>query len=826
MRHLNHHRKKEKSTPAYTFLSIVLLLFCHLGLSAQIVLLGDNAPYPNVNDGDFNLIQSGSWRLGLQSPFWTPSMEPQKEGHSMGLFAGRYFSSFDYAYIDSKPLNTTPGYQDLKVGDELNWSLGADLEYISKGSLSLLLFFGEQERILAEKVKLIGSDKTVEHFSGTYTITQKDVMAGPPRVRVVFYSSEDVKVFLDYVNLSVKAPEKEGPSLSGKIVADGIRLDWTDKKAHSDSKFSVYRSRGKSEAYNKLTTTADLSFTDTDLINGMSYSYVVTRLDTSESAGSNKVLLKKIDSDAPAPPTALKIKALDTEIKLEWNKSIDVDVAYYSVYRGDSEGNQLRQIAHDLTSTQYVDFTPKKEDYNSYVVFAHDHSGNKSKASQLLRAKVKAVSGTSFSDLILPIPIHKDLRSDLWGAEGVLPRDPDNGIEDPEWSYWGGRPVKDQDNKYHMLVTRWPANATKGHWEWPNSTVAHVISETPTGPYKVKEDTAYGFHNGLGHNPDIILLNDGTYMLYSLIDWEATLFTSKTMNGPWKRLGTMTVDWKSSNEDEKLSYRYYRNLSGVQLKDGRFLFVTKAGEMMRSVTDDPLGPYTVLTDQIRYNPIIPEKYRNSNYEDPVLWKDEVQYHMIINAFWDYRAIYLRSPDGIHWKFNPGTAYTPDNTSYEDGTRTHWYKLERPHILQDEYGRAPHLSLAVIDVPKADDLARDKHSSKNIIVPLTVHKRIQLLNKQKIGPSTKKIRVLIHSEADFDAQNDIDLTSLRFGASEEVDFGKGSKVIKTKKKGKDLIVEFDGSGNGITDMNFAGKLLGKTKEGKLIIAFSKLAANKG
>ena len=101
------------------------------------------------------------------------------------------------------------------------------------------------------------------------------------------------------------------------------------------------------------------------------------------------------------------------------------------------------------------------------------------------------------------------------------------------------------------------------------------------------------------------------------------------MQGPWQRLGEINVDWQSSNENEALSYRYYRNLSGVQLADGRFLFVTKAGEMMISTDKNPLGPYKVITESIRGNKIIPEKYRNSNYEDPVLWKDEVQYHMII-----------------------------------------------------------------------------------------------------------------------------------------------------------------------------------------------------
>jgi hypothetical protein len=372
-----------------------------------------------------------------------------------------------------------------------------------------------------------------------------------------------------------------------------------------------------------------------------------------------------------------------------------------------------------------------------------------------------------------------------------------------------------------MLVTRWPANATKGHWEWPNSTVAHVVANTPTGPYKVKDESAYDFKNGLGHNPDIILLNDATYLLYSLIDWEPTLFISETMNGPWKRIGVMEVNTKGADEKTERFYRFKRNLSGIHLNDGRFLFVTKAGAMMISDSKDPLGPYKVLTSALQHNPIVPEKYRNSNYEDPVIWKDEVQFHMIINAFWDYRAIYLRSSDGIHWKFNPGTAYTPNNTSYEDGTRTQWYKLERPHVIQDKYGRATHLSLAVIDVPKADDLAKDNHSSKNIVIPLTIQKRLKLLNKERINFSTEKIKILMLSEDGFDAQKDIDIESLRFGASEEVNFGRGSRVNKTRKKGKDLIVEFDGFGNGITDSNFAGKLLGKTRDGKLIIGFTKL-----
>ncbi|APZ45573.1 hypothetical protein BW723_04355 [Polaribacter reichenbachii] len=788
-------------------------------VNSQIVLLRENAPYDNVNDGDFNAVR-GYWRQAKQSPFWKTKVIFGKE--KMGLHNGSLFSMNKKGIADSKLLNTNSNYKKHKEGEIINWEFGADLEYISNGTISLSLVFGDIEKILANKVQLVGSDKKIEHFKGTYVITKQDAKAGLPFVRATFYSEKDVKVYLHYVNISVKNNETQGPNLLVDVVDNGILLKWNKFKK---ALYNVYRSTANKTDYKKIGTTNYNAFIDSTFITGVNYNYVVTRIQNDkESSGSNIVSAVKKDKIKPKPPTQLKAEIYDTELKIFWKKSIDKDVSHYAVYRGDATGNNLREIAHNLKRNYYLDFTPLKNTNNSYVVYAYDFSGNKSKVSDKLIAKVKTVQGTSFSDLILPMPIHQNLSSNVWGGKTVIPRDINNGIEAKDWSYWGGRPVKDTDNKYHMNITRWPANATKGHWEWPNSTVAHVVANKPTGSYKVKDSLVYSYANGLGHNPDIILLNDGTYLMYSLINWEANLFKSASMNGPWQRLGVMEVDLSKSLEKPSLNYRYFRNLSGVQLDDDRFLFVTKGGGMMISKDKNPLGPYTPLTTGVRGNKIIPIKYRNSNYEDPVLWKDEVQYHMIINAFLDYRAIYLRSIDGINWKFNLGTAYTPDITSYADKTRTHWYKLERPHVLQDNYGRATHLSLAVIDVPKADDLANDNHNSKNIIIPLVVQKRISILNKTKVNQETKNITIIIHSEKGFNAQTDINVNSLRFGATEEVDFGRGCKVLSTKKKGKGLLVEFSGIGNGITENNFVCKLLGSTKKGNLIIAYSKLKTN--
>lgn len=186
-----------------------------------------------------------------------------------------------------------------------------------------------------------------------------------------------------------------------------------------------------------------------------------------------------------------------------------------------------------------------------------------------------------------------------------------------------------------------------------------------------------------------------------------------------------------------------------------------------------------------------------------------------------RAIYLRSPDGIHWKCDPGLSYDQTVTRYADGTTTTWYKLERPHVIQDDYGRATHLSLAVMDVAKREDLGGDNHSSKNIILPLVVHKRLTLLNSSAITSETESIRVLIRTEEDFDAASDLKLESLRFGASEEVNYGRGCGLRGVENHDKGVILEFNASGHGFTQESFAGKLLGETKKGELVIGFTKL-----
>lgn len=407
------------------------------------------------------------------------------------------------------------------------------------------------------------------------------------------------------------------------------------------------------------------------------------------------------------------------------------------------------------------------------------------------------VYGGRFMDRFLPIPVVGELTDDTWGADNVVPRYTDNGIEDSEWSYWGGNVLKGEDGKYHLFVCRWREDSPKGHGEWPNSIVVTAKSDNPVGPYQVEATI------GKGHNPEAFRLEDGRIVVYVIDGY----YIADRMEGHWSY-----HKFEFDNRDRPI-IEGLSNLSFTRREDGSYIMVCRGGGIWFS--KDGVSPYHQVTDQRVYPDV------EGRFEDPVIWKTNIQYHMIVNDWYGRIAYYLRSKDGIHWKVDPGEAYIPGITNYEDGTTEDWFKYERIKVLQDQYGRAVQANFAVIDTLKSEDKPNDRHSSKNISIPLTVGKHMTIMNEEKIGPGTPEIRLKVQAEEGFDPHTDMDLGSLHFGASEEVNVGRGSKLVRTEKAGDDLILVFDGAGNGLSEDNFVAKLLGKTSQGQLLFAYARL-----
>lgn len=407
------------------------------------------------------------------------------------------------------------------------------------------------------------------------------------------------------------------------------------------------------------------------------------------------------------------------------------------------------------------------------------------------------VQGARFMDRFLPMPDGLQAKG-IWGADSVLNRYVDNGIELPDVSFWGGNILQDADGKYHLFVCGWPESSPKGHMFWPNSTVFHAVGDRLTGPFKVQNSI------GKGHNPEAFRLKDGRVVVYVIDGY----YIADSPDSPVWMYGKFDFDARDRKIIEGLS-----NLTFARRQDDSYLMVCRGGGVW--ISRDGLSPYMQLTDKRVYPDV------EGRFEDPVVWRDDLQYHLIVNDWLGRIAFYQRSKDGVHWVTEQGEAYVPGVSVHKDGTVENWFKYERPKVFQDQHGRAVQMNFAVIDTIKWDDLPNDKHSSKNIGIPLNKGMLLSVLNEEEITPSTRTIEVKIAAEEGFNPQTDVDVKSLRFGSFTEVNFGRGCRPLKTRVSGKDLIVVFRAKGSGITSDEFAPKMIGKDKDGNLLYGYARL-----
>lgn len=407
------------------------------------------------------------------------------------------------------------------------------------------------------------------------------------------------------------------------------------------------------------------------------------------------------------------------------------------------------------------------------------------------------VEGARFMDRFLPMPSGTTAQG-IWGTDSVLNRYVDNGIEEADISFWGGNILQSNDGKYHLYVCGWPENSPRGHMFWGNSTVFHATCNNSIGPFKIENSI------GKGHNPEAFRLKDGRIVVYVI---DGYYIADKEDSKRWT-FGKFQFENRDRPIIEGLS-----NLTFARRQDDSYLMVCRGGGVW--ISKDGLSPYQQITDKRVYPAV------EGEFEDPVVWRDSLQYHLIVNDWLGRIAFYQRSLDGIHWITEPGEAYVPGISKHADGEVEPWFKYERLKIFQDEYGRAIQANFAVIDTIKWEDLPNDRHSSKNISIPLNKGLLLEVLNKEVITTSTKRIDVRIKGENDFNPQTDLDLASLRFGSYTEVNFGRGAKVIRSRVEGNDLIVTFQGKKSGITADEFAPKLIGKDKQGKMVFGYAHL-----
>jgi hypothetical protein len=370
----------------------------------------------------------------------------------------------------------------------------------------------------------------------------------------------------------------------------------------------------------------------------------------------------------------------------------------------------------------------------------------------------------TFIDYFLPIPVTCPLVTNAWGCtasgstpanctagSGVLPRDTCNGIESPKNPpsnyYWDGSIVK-ANGAYHMFSTRWPGSSGFNPG-WLSSDPIHAVGGTnPLGPYVDKgyaySNSAFGSDQHHGHNLQVVTLLDGTYAMVvsEVVAW--TIFTSSSVDGPWKPCsGSPGPGLSVPSSGFGGNNSYASNVSIVVRPDGNFESIQRHGLIALSTTG-VCGPYKAQQPTNTYassdavpaassasifpnrkkhlDPLGPSTVEGtySVAEDPVIWYSSGLYHVLYDYPGDRVGYHLTSVDGIHNWTDRGFAYDPRNAqkifSYSNGTVNHWFKMERPSVLLQN-GLITHVTFAVADVNKDNQIpAGSNHGSKVIVIP--------------------------------------------------------------------------------------------------------------
>ena len=428
-------------------------------------------------------------------------------------------------------------------------------------------------------------------------------------------------------------------------------------------------------------------------------------------------------------------------------------------------------------------------------------------------------TGGQFMDLLLPMEGSVAATASDWGTtagtsdgnswDGTLGRWKDNGIEDATRSYWGGNIIKGSDGKYHIYVSGWPESTAKGHMAWSSaSRVYHVKSDNVWGPYEYVSDI------GAGHNSEIYKTGN-TYVIYHIEP--LGIYTSTTLGDSWTS-GEFLYDKRDriliagENTETSLS-----NCSFTKREDGSFVMIDRGGGIWVS-QDGLTDPWHQLTDASVY--LTGGITNRGTLEDPVIWRDHLQYHMIVNDWKARYAYYYRSLDGLHWTKEDGKAYTGEApfAKHENGDVERWYKYERPRIYQDDMGRAIRMNFAVIDCVKKVDVGSDTHSSKNINMPLT---KQLLLEVQSISSTTAT--VLVKAGDGFNPKTDLNFSSLKFGSHDKVNYGNGFSYTSYTESGDDVIITFTGVDGSINAGEWAPKMLGEKTDGSIAFGYAKMPA---
>ncbi len=187
-----------------------------------------------------------------------------------------------------------------------------------------------------------------------------------------------------------------------KVAGGAVAVTWTSVTAPDLAGYKVYRAKAPEGTYAAVATLGKVtSWTDTGLIDGVSYNYAVTAFDSSNNESAMSAGMAGASTSAPATNLSARTAPYATGVVgLVWSPSTGSDLTGYRVYRSDSADGPFAPVATLGKATVYSDGGLVPGQTYRYKVAALGASGSLSPETEVVGVTVAetATAATRFEN--------------------------------------------------------------------------------------------------------------------------------------------------------------------------------------------------------------------------------------------------------------------------------------------------------------------------------------------------------------------------------------------------------------------------------------------